>query len=163
MFNDFKNLALIKACCVPWAYLASRIFRGSPNILRQSSFCNEVMAKKYILNIKASMCRGIFRTSSLASSIVCCNVGAWTILTKGFTFTKNVCHRRKMWTGFGCIELRSFEDPWPMRRDSGLGKNPPSFDSSSEEPCKDSFTSPISSLRFSHKVLGRLADDKWNW
>ena len=44
-----------------------------------------------------------------------------------------------------------------MRRDSGLGKSPPSFDSSSEEPWRDSFTSPISSLKFSHKVLVRLA------
>ena len=108
------------------------------------------------------MCRGMFRTSSLASSIVCCNVGAWTIFTKGFTFTRNVCHRRKMWTGFGCIDLRSFENPCPTRRDSGLGKSSPSFDSSSEEPWRDSFGSPISSLRLSHKVLSKLARDTWN-
>ena len=138
------------------------MLRCSPNILWQSSFCNEVTARKYILNIKASMCRGMFRTSSLASSIVCCNVGAWTIFTKGFTFTRNVCHRRKMWTGFGCIDLRSFENPCPTRRDSGLGKSSPSFDSSSEEPWRDSFGSPISSLRLSHKVLSKLARDTWN-
>ncbi len=64
-----------------------------------------------------------------------------------------------MCTGVGCNALRSLEAPWPTRRDSGKGYGLASFDSSSEVPCRESFDSPISSLRFSHKVLSRLARD----
>lgn len=44
--SDLRNFALIKACCVAWAYFIRRSFLGSPNMLSHSWEDNDVVARR---------------------------------------------------------------------------------------------------------------------
>jgi hypothetical protein len=113
-FEVRRNDALLRANCAPRRHLDSSVFLLSPKDPSTSSACRDTNAIQYMANIKASSSFPTFGRFPVASNICCWTVGACTILIKGLTFSRNVCHSLNICKGFGCSSVSLSRDTSPM-------------------------------------------------